>query len=547
MELQKNQIIDDRKHIWSCLQDYYDDISDRDISSFFDDDSERVKSLTITDVGLTIDYSKNHITMPGLNLLIQLCNACNLEQAIRDLFEGKHVNNSEDRPALHTALRNNGNGLPESVRIEVESTYKKMSNIVDKLHQKKWPGFSGKPVQHVVNIGIGGSDLGPVMVSSALQPYQTGGIDVSFVSNIDGTHISETLKNLDPETTLFIISSKSFSTIETLKNAEAARAWLQQAGINDLSRHFIAISTNIEAATNFGVETQNILPMWDWVGGRYSLWSAIGLPIAIKIGFTNFERLLSGARSMDEHFATAPFEKNMPVIHALLAVWYTNFFNYQAQIVIPYDHYLHKLPSFLQQLEMESNGKSVSLDGEPVQLNTKGIIMGEAGTNTQHSFHQLLHQGTHTFPVDFIVPAKSHNPVTDQHTHLYANCLSQSRALMIGRNYEEAMSTLLNKGMNEDTARKLAPHMVMPGNRPSTTIATEYITPETLGSLIAMYEHKVYVESVIWGINAFDQWGVELGKEISQDIYGTLEHKDNSSYDASTNALIEYFQKSNSI
>jgi glucose-6-phosphate isomerase len=445
---------------------------------------------------------------------------------------------------LHTALRNDGEGLGRAEQDAVADTFKRMRAFVDRLYNGDWLGSTGKPITDVVNIGIGGSDLGPVMMSTALMPYDRKRIGVHFVSNIDPEHLSERLEPLNPETTLFIVSSKSFGTIETRMNAESAREWCKTNGIDSdgISRHFIAISANVTAAKEFGIGEENIFPMWDWVGGRYSVWSAIGLPIAIKVGMDNFDAIRDGARQMDQHFRSAPLRENMPALLGLLSIWYTNFFNTETQIVIPYDHSLHKFPAYLQQLEMESNGKSVARDGKPVSYMTKGAIFGEAGSNTQHSFHQLLHQGTHRFPIDFIVPVNSHHPIGAQHDYLFANCLSQTRALMKGRSLEEVQEEMRHQGKNEDEITRLAPHRVVPGNKPSNTITMNKVTPETLGALVALYEHKVYTESVIWNINAFDQWGVELGKVLSEDVYAAMTDKLPEDIDGSTAGLVEYYK-----
>lgn len=538
-----------RNEIWNALKDYQHDLSQRRIESFFKDDPERVNKFSVTAAGLTLDYSKNLMTDSGLDLLLKLCNTAHLKENIDALFNGEEINNTEHRPALHMALRSHGEGLSNTIIDEINATYEHMASFVEQLHNQQWLGYTLKAITDVVNIGIGGSDLGPVMACQALTPYAHSQINTHFVSNIDGTHIAEVMKKLDPATTLFIVASKSFKTIETRKNAEAARDWCLSSGMNekDISKHFVAVSTNIPEVIKFGIAEENIFPMWDWVGGRYSLWSAIGLPIAISIGMDNFNVMLDGGRAMDEHFKTADHRQNMPVILGLLSIWYINFFNSESQVVVPYDHYLNKFPSFLQQLEMESNGKSVHRDGHPVEYNTMGVIFGEAGSNTQHSFHQLLHQGTHLFPVDFIIPAKSHNPIGDHHQHLFANCLSQSQALMTGKNLEEVKEELQKIGLSTDEIQELAPHKVIPGNKPSNTIIMDMLTPYTLGALIALYEHKVFVESVIWDIDAFDQWGVELGKILSQNIFAALADSGNSkTLDPSTAYLINYFKEKNS-
>ncbi len=536
----------DWQESWYDLEVYKSLMAKQRIDALFQEHPGRAQAFSLAAAGLKLDFSKNLMTEEGLVLLLKLAQASRLGDMIEALFSGAEINNTEHRPALHTALRSDGDGLDKTAAEEVRKTFARMRVFVDKLHQKQWLGYSGKAITDVVNIGIGGSDLGPVMATRALAPYAQDSINVHFISNIDGTHVTEILKPLNPETTLFIVASKSFNTIETRMNAEAARDWCFRAGMaqGDIKHHFVAVSTNIAAVVAFGIDEENIFPMWDWVGGRYSLWSAIGLPIAISIGMDNFEQLLAGARAMDEHFRNADFRQNMPVIMGLLSVWYTNFMGAEAQAVIPYDHYLHKFPSFLQQLEMESNGKSVRRNGEPLKYHTKGVIFGEAGSNTQHSFHQLLHQGTHCIPVDFIVPAVSHNPVAQQHDYLFANCMGQSRALMVGRSLEQVTAELQEKGLDAEEIKQLAPHKVIPGNKPSNTIIMEKLTPYTLGALIALYEHKVFVESVIWGIDAFDQWGVELGKVLAEDIYTAMQDdKAGEELDESTLGLIQFFKE----
>lgn len=526
------------------------DVSALRIEQLFKDYPSRIENFSLATDGLILDYSKNLLTEEVLQRLIQLAQSCRLNEYIEALFSGQEINNTEHRPALHTALRNHGRELPDDIRTDVEVTFKHMQTFIQQLHTGQWLGYSGSPITDVVNIGIGGSDLGPVMASLALTPYAQDSVKVHFVSNIDSSHLVEKLKKITAETTLFIVASKSFKTIETRKNSEAARDWCLTQGMPkaDIGKHFVAVSTNVEEAKHFGIDEQNIFPMWDWVGGRYSLWSAIGLPIAIEIGMDNFNAMLEGGRQMDEHFRHTDLRHNMPVILGLLSVWYINFFNSEAQIVVPYDHYLHKFPAFLQQLEMESNGKSVHRDGSPTEYHTMGAIFGEAGSNTQHSFHQLLHQGTHLFPVDFIVSTQTHNPVSDQHSHLYSNCVSQSRALMCGKSYQQVVDDLTLQGFSEKEIKELAPHKVIAGNKPSNTILMQKLTPKTLGALIALYEHKVFVESVIWDIDAFDQWGVELGKLLSEEVYAALSGEIlEQSFDPSTQQLIALFKRDNPV
>lgn len=537
-----------RQQLWYELQMLQNDVSALRIEQLFKDEPSRIEDFSLTTDSLLLDYSKNLLTEEVMQRLIELAQSCRLSEYIEALFSGQEINNTEHRSALHTALRNHGRELPDEIRSEVEATFKHMEAFVQQLHTGQWLGYSGSPITDVVNIGIGGSDLGPVMASLALTPYAQESVRVHFVSNIDSSHLVEKLKQLNAATTLFIVASKSFKTIETRKNSEAARDWCLSGGmpLSEIGKHFVAVSTNIEEAKRFGIDERNIFPIWDWVGGRYSLWSAIGLPIAIEIGMDNFNAMLEGGRQMDEHFRHSELRHNMPVILGLLSVWYINFFNSEAQIVVPYDHYLHKFPAFLQQLEMESNGKSVHRDGSPMEYHTMGAIFGEAGSNTQHSFHQLLHQGTHLFPVDFIVSTQTHNPVSDQHSHLYSNCLSQSRALMCGKSYQQVVDELTVQGFSEDEIKELAPHKVIAGNKPSNTILMQKLTPHTLGGLIALYEHKVFVESVIWDIDAFDQWGVELGKLLSEDVYAALNGETPvQGLDPSTEQLIARFKRDN--
>lgn len=533
-----------QQELWRRLQSHQKLVAGQRIESFFNQETDRYKNFSLTAAGLTLDYSKNLLDETGLQLLLELAEETRLDDAIQSLFRGDIVNTSEQRPALHTALRNGGQGLPANLQQEIVDCQQRVDHLVEKLHNKQWLGAKGKAIKDVVNIGIGGSDVGPAMACLALRPYDQQKLRVHFVSNMDGTPMADKINGLDPYTTLFIVASKSFTTLETHKNAQSARQWLIDSGIpqQQLRQHFIAITSNKKAATEFGIAAENIFPLWDWVGGRYSIWSAIGISIALQIGTDNFNQFLAGAAAMDDHFRTATFRNNMPVILGLLAIWYNNFFNASAQFVIPYDHYLNKFPVYLQQLEMESNGKSVQHDGKPVDHQTMGAIFGGTGSNSQHSFHQLLFQGTRFFPVDFIIPAQSHNPIADQHTLLVANCIAQSRALMVGRDLDTVISELQQQGADQKTINTLAPHKVVAGNKPSNILTMAKLTPATLGAMIALYEHKVYVQSILWNIDAFDQWGVELGKELSQDIYTCLTGNNQQQYDESTNALIAYFQ-----
>lgn len=534
---------------WQALSQHRTDMQNFSMREAFTSNPQRFSQFTLSSSGLFLDYSKNLITTETRDLLVQLANEVGLKEAIKAQYDGELVNSSEGRPALHTALRRpvgdklKVNGV--DVMPDVHRVLSQMTELVGRIHDGLWRGYTEKPITDVVNIGIGGSFLGPELVSEALLAYTHKGVRCHYLANIDGSEFHELSMNIRAETTLFIVSSKSFNTLETLKNAQAARAWyLAQGGSEaELHRHFIAVSSNNAAAVAFGIREENIFPMWDWVGGRYSLWSAIGLPIALAIGMSNFKELLSGAYTMDQHFQSAPFEQNMPVLLGLLGVWYGNFWGAQSHAILPYDHYLRNITKHLQQLDMESNGKSVRQDGTPVSTDTGPVIWGGVGANGQHAYHQLLHQGTQMIPADFIVPIVSFNPVADHHQWLYANCLSQSQALMMGKTRAEAEAELREKGMPEDQVQSLAPHKVIPGNRPSNTLVVERISPRRLGALVAMYEHKVFVQSVIWGTNAFDQWGVELGKEMGKAVYQRLTGgTDEPADDASTQGLINYFR-----
>ena len=534
---------------WQALNQHRQAMQDFSMREAFNADPQRFSQFTLSSCGLFLDYSKNLITSETRDLLVALAKEVNLKGAIDSLYAGDPVNSSEGRPALHTALRRpvgdklSVNGV--NIMPDVHKVLNQITDLVGRIHDGLWRGYTEKPITDVVNIGIGGSFLGPELVSEALLSYAHKGVRCHYLANIDGSEFHELTMKLRAETTLFIVSSKSFNTLETLKNAQAARAWyLAQGGSEaELYRHFIAVSSNNAAAVAFGIREENIFPMWDWVGGRYSLWSAIGLPIALAIGMSNFKELLSGAYTMDQHFQNAPFEANMPVLLGLLGVWYGNFWGAQSHAILPYDHYLRNITKHLQQLDMESNGKSVRQDGTPVSTDTGPVIWGGVGCNGQHAYHQLLHQGTQLIPADFIVPIVSFNPVSDHHQWLYANCLSQSQALMLGKTRSEAEAELRDKGIAEEEVQKLAPHKVIPGNRPSNTLVVERISPRRLGALVAMYEHKVFVQSVIWGINAFDQWGVELGKELGKGVYNRLTGaEETSAEDASTQGLINYFR-----
>ncbi|MCA6064742.1 glucose-6-phosphate isomerase [Thalassolituus marinus] len=536
--------------IWKSLQSHYQDIKDQHMRDWFAADLNRFERFNVTAAGLTLDYSKNRINDDSMNLLMQLARVRNLPQQINAMFTGEAINRSEKRPALHTALRNFSDRAivvdGQDIMPEIRDTVRRMEEFCWKIRRNQWRGYSNKPFTDVVSIGIGGSFLGPKLASGALKPYWDSRLNIHYLANIDGSHITEILKRLDPSTTLFIIQSKSFGTQETLKNALACRQWFLDNGgeESDLPKHFTAVSSNVEKAKAFGIAEENIFPMWDWVGGRYSLWSAIGLPLALAIGIDNFRDLLRGAFEMDEHFRTAPLEQNMPVIMALLGVWYVNFFGVNSHAILPYDHYLRTLPAHLQQLDMESNGKSITLDGNPVDYNTGPIIWGGVGTNGQHAFHQLLHQGTHFSPADFIMPMCSHNPIDNFHAMLVSNCLSQSQALLQGKSEEEAIEELVASGMSKAEAIVLAPQKVIPGNRPSNTLYFPKAKPQTVGALIALYEHKVAAQGMIWGVNSFDQWGVELGKQLGNKVLDALEsQKIPQHFDGSTNGLVRAFHQ----
>lgn len=534
---------------WKALQEHRKAMQNFRMRDAFAADPQRFTQFSLNTSGLFLDYSKNLITEQTRELLVNLAREAGLEGAIRTLFDGAYVNSSEHRPALHTALRR---PVGDSVEIdgqdimpEVHRVLNQMTALVTRIHNGLWRGYTEKPITDVVNIGIGGSFLGPQLVSEALVPFTQRGVRCHYLANIDGSEFREVTSKLAADTTLFIVSSKSFGTLETLKNAQAARAWCLAQGCPEpeLHKHFIAVSSNVKMAVEFGIAEENIFPMWDWVGGRYSLWSAIGLPIALAIGMSNFKDLLAGAYAMDQHFTSAPFEENMPVLLGLLGVWYGNFWGATSHAILPYDHHLRNFVKHLQQLDMESNGKSVRQDGSPVSMETGPVIWGGVGCNGQHAYHQLLHQGTQLIPGDFIVPVVSHNPVADHQQWLYANCLSQSQALMLGKTREEAEEELREKGMGETEIAKLAPHKVIPGNRPSNTLVLERISPRRLGALVALYEHKVFVQSVIWGINCFDQWGVELGKELGKDVYQhIIGRSEGKADDGSTQGLIDYFR-----
>ena len=516
----------------------------------FQNDPGRFDKFSVQLGSLLFDYSKNRINEKTIRLLLELVERAGLQSQIERMFGGEKINNTERRAALHTALRNRSDKPVhvdgKDVMPDVRRVLGLMRAFSDKVRSGEHRGHTGKQIRDIVNIGIGGSDLGPLMVCEALRPYASPRLRAHFVSNVDGTHLAETLKGLDGATTLFIVSSKTFTTQETLTNARSARAWLV-AELGDeraVAKHFAAVSTNLEATARFGIQSENVFEFWDWVGGRYSLWSAIGLPIALYIGMDKFDELLGGGYAMDEHFRNAPLEKNIPALLGLIGIWYNNFFGAASNAVLPYDQYLHRFPAYLQQLEMESNGKDVDRDGNAVDYETGTVIWGEPGTNGQHAFYQLLHQGTRLVPADFLAPVNSHNPIDDHHLILLANCFAQAEALMLGKTADEARAELTAQGLHGETLETLLPHKVFPGNRPTNTLLFERLDPHTLGMLIAMYEHKVFVQSVMWNINPFDQWGVELGKQLAGEILTELRGMaDTSHHDASTKGLIDFYMK----
>ncbi|MBF0255027.1 MAG: glucose-6-phosphate isomerase [Gammaproteobacteria bacterium] len=530
------------------LQQHWREIADVQMTDLFAADPQRFSRFSLQECGILLDYSKNRITEPTLGLLFGLAEELDLPGWIERMFSGEHINITEDRAVLHVALRNDSERPiqvdGEDVMPGVRGVLERMEQLSAQIRNGDWKGYTGQTITDVVNIGIGGSNLGPLMVAEALRPYWQDGLRVHFVSNVDGTHLSETLRELDPARTLFIVASKTFTTQETLSNAFSARAWLLQALQDEaaVASHFIAISTNREKVEAFGIDAAHMLEFWDWVGGRYSLWSAIGFPIAVAIGMDNFRQLLAGAHCMDEHFRTAPLAQNMPVIMALLGIWYINYFGASSQAILPYDQYLRHLPDYLQQADMESNGKAVTRDGEAVDYRTGPIVWGTAGTDGQHAYYQLIHQGPHLIPCDFIAPVNSHNELGDQHYKLISNYLAQPEALMKGRSAEQARAELTRAGIGGERLELLVRHKTFPGNRPSNSLLLEQVTPASLGALIALYEHKIFVQGVIWGLNSYDQWGVELGKELANIILPELKaDRTGAEHDSSTRGLIDHF------
>ncbi|MFC6438987.1 glucose-6-phosphate isomerase [Bowmanella sp. JS7-9] len=537
---------------WQTLTDLANTLSSTHMRELFAQDAQRAEKFTAQACGITLDYAKNRITQDVMQALVALANQQQVTSKRDAMFGGAIINNTEQRAVLHTALRN-FSGKPVmvdgvDVMPDVLATQEKMRQLVNKIHSGEHKGYTGKAITDVVSIGIGGSFLGPKIMTEALKPYWYKGIKVHFVANVDGCHIADVLAERDIETTLFLMSSKSFTTQETLQNTLTAKDWFLQHGGSqtDIALHFMAISSNIKAATDFGIAEENIFPMWDWVGGRYSLWSAIGLPIALALGYEHYRALLDGAFAMDEHFQQAPLEQNLPVIMALLGVWYVNFFGAQSHVLLPYYHYLRGFPAYIQQLDMESNGKSVTTDNQTVDYATGPVIWGSEGTNGQHSFHQLIHQGQVLIPADFMLPLRVPHNIGPHHAMLASNCFAQTQALMQGKTFDEAKAELATKGLDTAELDALARHKVMPGNKPSNTLLFEQLDPKTLGALVALYEHKVFVQGAIWGVNSFDQWGVELGKVMGNEILDKLENATAPlSFDSSTNQLVERFRAAN--
>jgi glucose-6-phosphate isomerase len=535
---------------WKNLETHSAEMKQMHLRELFVNDTNRYEKFALCTKDIVFDYSKNIIAAKTLQLLFDLANECKLKEAIAAMYNGDKINETENRSVLHVALRNFSKSPiyvdGKDVMPDIRKVQKQMKSFSDALHSGKWKGYTGKKIKYIVNIGIGGSDLGPLMVTEALKPYTVKGIETFFVSNVDGTHIAETLRKVDPEKTLFLIASKTFTTQETMTNAHTAREWFLQSAKKEkfVAKHFVALSTNETEVVKFGIDKQNMFPFWDWVGGRYSLWSAIGLSIALTIGYKNFEQLLKGAHATDNHFRNEAFDKNIPVLMALIGLWYTNFFNAQSEAILPYDQYLHRFAAYFQQGNMESNGKSADRNGEAVEYSTGPVIWGEPGTNGQHAFYQLIHQGTSLIPCDFIAPAQSHNPIGDHHQKLMSNFFAQTEALMNGKTEQEAEAELQKAGLTREEIVKLLPFKIFAGNKPTNSFLIKKIAPFNLGQLIAMYEHKIFAQGVIWNIFSFDQWGVELGKQLANKILPELKSKEPvSNHDASTNGLINAYKK----
>lgn len=538
---------------WKALCQHQQAIADVHMRDLFAADPKRFSKFSLQLSDLLLDYSKHRITEETMALLLQVARESHVESWRERMFSGEKINITENRAVLHTALRNRANTPVfvdgKDVMPEVNAVLQQMRVFSDKVRNGQWKGFTGKRITDIVNIGIGGSDLGPVMVCDALTPYASPDLNIHFVSNIDGAHLMRTLDVCNPETTLFIVASKTFTTQETMTNARSARLWFLEHAKNEshVAKHFVALSTNAKAVQDFGIDADHMFAFWDWVGGRYSLWSAIGLPIALYIGMDHFEALLTGAFEMDTHFRTAPLEQNMPVVMAVIGIWYNNFFHAHSQAILPYDQGMERFPAYLQQADMESNGKFICRDGSRVSYETGPVIWGEAGTNGQHAFYQLIHQGTQIIPADFLMPAHSHYEIghngNAHHKILIANFLAQTQSLMLGKTPAEARAELEKQGLSGDALEKLLPHKVFEGNRPTTSIMFDKLTPNTLGKLIALYEHKIFVQGIIWDINSYDQWGVEYGKQIAQQILPQLTNDEVvTNYDSSTNGLINYMK-----
>ncbi|MGB8194798.1 MAG: glucose-6-phosphate isomerase [Chitinophagaceae bacterium] len=526
---------------WKALTAHHEEMNATNMQELFRQDPQRFSKFSLSLNEILFDYSKNRVTEQTLRLLMQLADECGLKDAIEAMFNGEKINRNEGRAVLHTALRNFSGGAVmadgKDIMPDVKQVLNQMERFSKSVHSGEWKGYTGKKIKYIVNIGIGGSDLGPVMVTEALRPYWKEGIQAFFVSNVDGTHIAETLKRITPDETLFLIASKTFTTQETMTNAFTARNWFMEHAGDEahVAKHFVALSTNEKEVVKFGIDKQNMFVFWDWVGGRYSLWSAIGLSIVLTIGYDNFEQLLRGAYTADEHFRNTSFEKNIPVIMAMLGIWYTNFFGAQTEAILPYDQYLHRFAAYFQQGNMESNGKSVDRNGANLNYQSGPVIWGEPGTNGQHAFYQLIHQGTLLIPCDFIAPAVSHNPIGDHHVKLLSNFFAQTEALMNGKQTDE-----LKK---ENVPDELLPYKMFTGNRPTNSFLVKLVDPFTLGELIALYEHKIFVQGVIWNIYSFDQWGVELGKQLANKILPELVNEEEvNSHDSSTNGLINAFK-----
>ncbi len=533
---------------WKALESYYATFKDTQMKDLFAKDSERFNKYSLNFEDILVDFSKNRIDEKVMSLLFDLAKECGLDEAIEAMFSGKKINATEDRSVLHIALRNRSN-TPimvegKDVMPDVNRVLNQMKDFSEKIISGQWKGYSGKAITDIVNIGIGGSDLGPLMVTEALKPYKKN-VDLHFVSNVDGTHIAETLKTVNPETTLFVIASKTFTTQETMTNANSAKTWFLETAKDEaaVAKHFVALSTNAQSVAAFGIDTANMFEFWNWVGGRYSLWSAIGLSIACSIGFESYTELLEGAHAMDNHFKTAKFDQNIPVILALIGVWYGNFYGAETEAILPYDQYMHRFSAYFQQGNMESNGKYVDRNGDKVTYQTGPILWGEPGTNGQHAFYQLIHQGTKLIPCDFMAPAISHNPLSDHHPKLLANFFAQTQAMMTGKTAEVAQAELKAAGLSDEKIAELLPYKVFLGNIPTNSILFKKLTPRTLGALIAMYEQKIFVQGVIWNIFSFDQWGVELGKQLANNILPALQNDEKVvAHDASTNGLINAYK-----